>query len=64
MDLVIQIGTIVTVVVVGLAATLRAVAPLTTWKGDDKAAGWLETLESFLTKIFVPAKHLKSGDKK
>lgn len=64
MDLVLKIGLISTYVVAGLVVSLRAIAPLTDWKGDDRAVGFLETVEAFLTRIFVPAKHLKPGDKK
>lgn len=64
MDLVLKIGVIGTYIVAGLLVSLRAIAPLTKWTGDDKAVGFLEKVEAILTKIFVPSKHLKSGDKK
>jgi hypothetical protein len=64
METVLLVGLIASAVISGSVAALRTIAPLTDWKGDDKALGFLQTVESILAKIFVPAKYLKSGDEK
>lgn len=38
-------------VIGGASVALKAVAPLTAWKGDDKAAGWLDKAHSVLSKL-------------
>ncbi len=40
----------------GISLAFRVIAPLTPWKWDDKASGWLTRIESWLTAVFVPGK--------
>lgn len=61
MDTVIKVALISSAVLTASVAALRTIAPLTEWKGDDKALTWLEKIESLLAKIFVPSKYLKGG---
>jgi hypothetical protein len=38
----------------GIIAALRPIALATSWTGDNKLLGWLETILAWIVKVFVP----------
>jgi len=56
------VGIGVLAVIGGLSAGLHAIAPFTSTTWDDSAAGWLDRIAAFLTRIIAPRKATQALD--
>ena len=56
------VGIAVLAVLGGLSVGLHAIAPFTSTKWDDRAAGWLDKIAAFLTRIIAPRKATQALD--